>query len=93
MNSQKTISEIIELQGIGLHNGVKVNMRLMPAEVNHGIQFIRTDIDSTKNVIEANYKNVRSPILCTRIENSYGVSVSTIEHLMAVFYGEGIDNV
>ena len=34
-----------------------------------------------------------SPILCTKIKNSFGVSVSTIEHLMAAFYGEGIDNV
>ena len=46
-----------------------------------------------KNIIEANYKNVHSPILCTKIQNSHGVSVSTIEHLMAAFYGEGIDNV
>ena len=44
-------------------------------------------------IIEANYNNVRTPILCTRIENSHGISVSTIEHLMAAFYGEGIDNI
>ncbi len=93
MNLQKTINESIELEGVGLHNGVKVNLRLKPAEVNSGIKFIRTDIDSEKNIIEANYKNVSSPILCTKIKNSFGVSVSTIEHLMAVFYGEGIDNI
>ena len=92
MNLQKTIKDYIELEGIGLHNGIKVNLCLKPAEVNSGIKFKRTDIDSAKNIIEANYKNVSSPVLCTKIENSHGVSVSTIEHLMAVFYGEGIDN-
>jgi len=93
INPQKTIKESIELEGIGLHNGINANLCLKPAEVNSGIKFKRTDVDTDKNIIEANFKNVSSPILCTKIKNSYGVSVSTIEHLMAAFYGEGIDNV
>ena len=93
MNLQKTIKEPIEFEGVGLHNGIKVNLCLKPAEVNSGIKFKRTDVDNTKNIIEASYKNVSSAILCTKIKNSYGVSVSTIEHLMAAFYLEGIDNV
>jgi len=93
MNLQKTIKETIELEGVGLHNGQKVNLLLKPAETNSGIIFKRTDVDYEKNIIEASYKNVSSPILCTKIKNSQGVTVSTIEHLMAVFYGEGIDNV
>ena len=92
-NSQATIKNSIQLQGIGLHNGLKVNLSLKPAETNSGILFKRSDIDNNKNIIEASYKNVSSPILCTKIKNSYGVTVSTIEHLMAAFYGEGIDNV
>ena len=90
---QKTIKDTIQLEGVGLHNGEKVNLFLKPGEVNSGIKFKRTDVDSVKNIIEASYKNVSSTILCTKIQNSYGVSVSTIEHLMAAFYGEGIDNV
>ena len=93
MDLQKTISEPIELEGVGLHNGINVNICLKPAKANSGIVFKRTDIASNKNIVEANYKNVISPILCTKIQNSYGVSVSTIEHLMAAFYGEGVDNV
>ena len=89
---QKTLEEIIEFKGVGLHSGVEGNLRLKPAEPNSGIKFKRTDIDSDKNIIEANYKNVISPILCTKIQNSHGVSVSTIEHLMAAFYLEGVDN-
>ena len=92
MSLQKTIKDSIELEGVGLHNGIKVNICLKPAEVNTGIKFKRTDVDFTKSIIEASYKNVNSPILCTKIQNSHGVSVSTIEHLLAAFYGEGIDN-
>ena len=92
-NFQKTVKEPIEFKGVGLHNGMKVNLCLKPDVVNSGIKFKRIDVDSTKNIIEANYKNVTSPVLCTKVENSHGVSVATIEHLLAAFYLEGIDNV
>tara|TARA_Y100000590_G_scaffold403032_1_gene489294 strand:- start:5514 stop:6434 length:921 start_codon:yes stop_codon:yes gene_type:complete len=93
VNLQKTIKEPIEFNGVGLHSGIKANLVLKPAETNTGIKFVRTDIDEDKNIIEASYKNVNSAVLCTKIQNSHGVSVSTIEHLMAAFYLEGIDNV
>ncbi len=93
MNLQKTIREPIEFEGVGLHNGKVVNLCLKPDEVNSGIKFKRIDVEDAKNIIEASYKNVSSPVLCTKIKNSYGVTVSTIEHLMAAFYLEGIDNV
>ena len=92
-NLQKTVREPIEFSGVGLHNGKNVNICLKPAEVNTGIVFKRIDVDSDKSIIEANFKNVNSPILCTKIKNSHGISISTIEHLMAAFYGEGLDNV
>jgi UDP-3-O-[3-hydroxymyristoyl] N-acetylglucosamine deacetylase len=92
-NFQKTIKESVQLEGVGLHNGIKVKLSLKPAEANSGIIFKRTDVSDSKSIIEASYKNVSSPVLCTKIKNSQGVSVSTIEHLMAAFYGEGIDNV
>ena len=91
---QKTILNKVHIQGVGLHNGLKVNLHLKPSPVNSGIFFKRVDVaDDNKNMIKANYENVNSPILCTKIQNSHGVSVSTIEHLMAAFYGEGIDNI
>ena len=89
---QKTIQSSIHIQGKGLHSGIEGNLYLKPSDVNTGIVFKRTDVDFDKSIIDANYKNVISPILCTKIQNSPGVSVSTIEHLMAAFYGEGIDN-
>lgn len=90
---QKTLKDKIQLRGVGLHSGQKVDLCLKPANVNTGIVFRRTDIESTKNTIKATYENVCSATLCTKIKNAYGVSVATIEHLMAAFYGESIDNV
>ena len=87
---QQTINSKIKLSGIGLHNGSNVNLTIRPAEENFGIKFSRVDVDK-ENLIEANYKNVVEPILCTKIKNAKGTTVSTVEHLMAAF-GEGIDN-
>ena len=92
MNTQKTIKDIVELEGVGLHNGINAELKIKPAEPNFGIKFKRTDIKDRLNIIDANYKNVSSPILCTKIENSQHIAISTIEHLMGAFYGEGIDN-
>ena len=63
MNLQKTIKESVELEGVGLHNGISVNICLKPAEINTGILFKRTDVDSSKSIIEASYDNVNSHIL------------------------------
>jgi UDP-3-O-[3-hydroxymyristoyl] N-acetylglucosamine deacetylase len=90
-SNQKTIKEKIDLQGVGLHNGVEVNLTIKPSKPNTGIIFKRIDMNSN-NIIHANFKNVVEPILCTKIRNQNGVTVSTVEHLMAAFYGEGIDN-
>ena len=90
-SNQKTLKEKINLQGVGLHNGVEVNLTIKPSKPNTGIIFKRIDINSN-NIIHANFKNVVEPILCTKLRNENGVTVSTVEHLMAAFYGEGIDN-
>ena len=88
---QKTIKNTIKLSGIGLHSGKKVNLKLVPQKPNIGIYFKRTDLFSN-NVIYPSVFNVSSASYCTKISNEYGVSVSTIEHLMAALYGKGIDN-
>ena len=90
-NNQNTINSTIKLNGIGLHNGVNVELVIKPANENFGIQFSRVDIDKNQ-LISANFKNVVEPILCTKIANENGITVSTVEHLMAAFFGEGIDN-
>ena len=88
---QKTLKKIINLSGVGLHSGNRVNIKLVPQRPNTGIYFKRTDLVSN-NIIYPSVFNVSSASYCTKISNEHGVSVSTIEHLMAALYGKGIDN-
>ena len=88
---QKTLKKEINLSGVGLHTGKKVNIKLVPQRPNVGIYFKRTDLVSN-NIIYPSVFNVSSASYCTKISNEYGVSVSTIEHLMAALYGKGVDN-
>ncbi len=89
---QKTISKNIEIQGVGLHTGKKATLNLKPAKPNTGIIFKRVDIKGN-NEISPDVYNVSSAVLCTTISNEHGVKVSTIEHLMGVLFGLGIDNI
>ena len=91
-NFQKTIRSEITFKGIGLHTGKNVNLKLIPSNQDTGIVFKRTDIDNSKNIVFANYTNVISAKFCTKLQNEFGVSVSTVEHLLGALYGEGIDN-
>ncbi len=90
-NNQTTLSKAISIKGIGLHSGINVSMKLLPAEADFGIRFYRKDIESN-NVIEALWSNVTNTQLSTTISNNSGVSVSTIEHLMSALSGLHIDN-
>ncbi len=89
--NQKTVKHTIEINGIGLHSGKNVNMKIKPAEPNSGIIFKRVDLKNNNCVVPGVY-NVSSASFCTTISNENGVSISTIEHLMAALYGKGIDN-
>ncbi len=89
--NQKTIKNKIEFEGVGLHSGKKVLMTLFPAPPNTGIIFKRSDL-KVNNLIYPNVFNVSSASYCTKISNEYGVTVSTVEHLMAALCGLGIDN-
>lgn len=92
MAHQRTLSNTIELSGIGLHSGVEVSLLLEPAEVDHGIVFKRRDVTDKNPLIPALYDFVAETRLGTTIKNADGVGVSTIEHLMAAIWGSGIDN-
>jgi len=89
--NQKTIKKIISLEGVGLHSGINSKITIKPAEPNTGIIFKRVDIKKD-NLVFPDVFNVSSALFCTTISNEFGVSVSTIEHLMGAFYGMGIDN-
>ena len=89
--NQKTIKNSAKFEGIGLHSGKKVLMTLFPAPPNTGIIFKRSDLNNN-NLIYPSVFNVSSASYCTKLTNEYGVSVSTVEHLMAALCGLGIDN-
>ena len=89
--NQKTIANSISMQGVGLHSGKKVSMKILPAEPNTGIVFKRTDVKKN-NIIIPSVFNVTNTVLCTTISNEVGVKVYTIEHLMGALFGKGVDN-
>ena len=66
-------------------------MSLFPAQPNTGIVFKRSDLKNN-NLIYASVFNVSSASYCTKLTNENGVTVSTVEHLMAALCGLGIDN-
>jgi len=89
--NQKTIKSSIEFDGVTLHKGKMAKVKILPANPDTGIIFKRVDVKGD-NIIDANFHNVSDATFCTTLSNSFGVSVSTIEHLMAALYGCGVDN-
>ena len=91
---QYTINQSCSFEGVTLHSGEHSKITLHPSPANTGIKFKRIDckLPVDQNIIDANFKNIRSSQLCTTIENDHGLSVSTIEHLMAALHAFEIDN-
>lgn len=88
--NQRTLKVPTRCQGVGLHSGSVVNLRMVPAPVNHGIVFVRTDLPR-KVLIPATAENVVDTTLATTLGRDR-VRVGTVEHLMAALAGLGIDN-
>ena len=89
---QNTLKTQVVFEGVGLHSGEQVRMVLRPAMAGYGIRFRRTDIALGNTMIPAIWHLVDRTPLCTRLENEAGVSVSTIEHVMAALMGCGVHN-
>lgn len=89
---QTTLGASVTFTGIGLHSGKPVRMIAHPAPADHGIVFRRTDVAGVDPRIPAAWDHVTPSKLCTLIVNADGVSVSTIEHIMAALAGLGIGN-
>lgn len=89
---QRTLAGSTVFAGVGVHSGQRVRVALRPAPVGHGVVFVRTDVTDRDNRVRAFAENVASAQLNTEIRNAAGVSVSTIEHLMAALAALGVDN-
>lgn len=89
---QTTIKSAVGFTGIGLHSGRPVRMKILPASAEYGIWFHRTDVKNVDAMVPARWDAVQAVPLCTRLVNGAGVSVSTVEHVMAALAGCGIHN-
>jgi len=87
---QRTIKKSVQARGVGIHSGKTVNMKLLPAEPNHGIVFRRMDAGGKE--VKALNVFVNELVLSTSLQDG-DVKVSTVEHLMSAFSALGIDNI
>ena len=93
MRFETTVQRPVEASGVGLHSGVPVKIRILPAPVSTGVVFLRTDLDrSNPFPIPASWRHVARVSYATSLMRQ-GVLISTTEHLLSVFYAMGIDNV
>ncbi|MEJ2008009.1 MAG: UDP-3-O-acyl-N-acetylglucosamine deacetylase [Acidobacteriota bacterium] len=90
MSHQNTIARPVSTEGIGLHTGVPVHVRLLPAPSGTGIVFKRIDLDGFP--IKARAKNVARVSYATSLMRK-GVLISTTEHLLSALAAAGVDNV
>ena len=91
LHYQNTINEKITFSGVGIHEGKAVDITLIPADPDTGIIFKRVDL-TRNNLINVNYKNIVKSRFCSKIQNDFGVSVFTVEHLMSALGSLSIDN-
>lgn len=90
MNYEQTIERPAEVEGVGLHTGVRSRVGLLPAPAGTGVVFRRTDLDNFE--VEARAENIARVSYATSLMKK-GVLISTTEHLLAALYAFGIDNV
>jgi UDP-3-O-[3-hydroxymyristoyl] N-acetylglucosamine deacetylase len=86
---ETTVQRPVEASGVGLHSGVEVRIRILPAPPSTGIVFIRTDLD--RFAVPASWRYVQKVSYATSLMRQ-GVLISTTEHLLSVFYSMSIDN-
>jgi UDP-3-O-[3-hydroxymyristoyl] N-acetylglucosamine deacetylase len=89
---QHTVRAPALFAGVGVHTGAYTRVNVRPAAANTGIVFVRTDVRDRDNVVPASGEAVCKTQLGTVIGNAAGVTVATIEHLMAAFAMLGVDN-
>ena len=89
---QHTVRNPVRFSGSGVHTGEQARVVLLPAPADTGVVFVRTDVRDKDNRIAVSGEAVCKTQLGTVITNAAGVTVSTIEHLMAALVMTGVDN-
>lgn len=88
---QATLKSRCVFTGVGLHSGAPARLEIHPAPAGFGIMFRRTDLTPSVD-IPARWDRVTPSKLCTLMDNGQGVTLSTVEHIMAALAGTGIHN-
>ncbi|QBX36183.1 UDP-3-O-acyl-N-acetylglucosamine deacetylase [Paracoccus liaowanqingii] len=88
---QATLKDKVTFSGVGLHSGAAARLTMHPARPGHGIVFRRTDLTPAVE-IPALWDHVTPSRLCTLLDDGQGVTLSTVEHVMAALAGTGIHN-
>ena len=89
MRFETTVQRPVEAAGVGIHSGVPVRIRILPAPPATGIVFVRTDLDGF--TVPASWRYVQKVSYATSLMRQ-GVLISTTEHLLSVFYSMSVDN-
>ncbi len=89
---QTTLARDVELSGTGVHSGAPVSIHLHPAESDVGYRFLVSRRGRIVAEIPADVRSVKNLTLCTVIGDDTGVTVGTVEHLLAALRGLGVDN-
>lgn len=90
MRQQRTLNGVVGCEGVTLHTGERVRVTIHPSTDGSGIKFLRTDLDDSPH-IEAHARSVTDTFYATTL-CSQGISISTVEHLMAALFSLGITN-
>lgn len=91
MRYQRTLRKPVSLDGIALHSGKNVHLRILPASPDSGISFVRTDQGNHRIPAQVRYVSIEKSVLSTTLDKE-GVSVQTVEHLMSAINGFYLDN-
>lgn len=89
MRNRQTLGTVAMIEGVGLHSGRNVTMRLLPAKTGSGIVFVRTDAGGRE--IPALLRNAGPSFYATVLQQG-DLRISTIEHLMAALYSLQVDD-
>ncbi len=88
---KRSVAREISFAGTGLHTGEKCTITFKPTDPDHGIKFLRTDIEGAEPV-PADIDHVVDIERGTTIGIGEA-TVHTVEHVLAALTGLGIDNV
>lgn len=87
---QQTLQSEFTRSGIGLHAGLLVQVRVLPAPAGRGRYFARVDKPGAPEVA-AEIATVRQTMLSTELAHGEA-DVRTVEHLLAALAAMGVDN-